>query len=118
LNIKAFLRSVLLVPEIINLTGDKAVHFLHAKKPVAPYVEYAIYDEEGALYAEGEELATDYYIQIDIFSKGDYTALEDAIMAKMKSAGFERSGGADLYEPPPIDLYDKAMRFVFTTNTI
>ncbi len=117
MNIKAFLRAVLLVPEITNLTGDKTVHFLHASAPVAPYVEYAIYDEEGALYAEGEEIATDYYVQIDIFSKGDYSGLEEVIMTKMKDAGFARSGGADFYEPDTF-LYHKAMRFIFTTNTI
>jgi len=117
LNIKAFLRSVLLVPAVINITGDKTVHFLHATAPVTPYIEYAIYDEEGALYAEGDELATDYYVQVDIFSKGDYSALEDAIRSKMKDAGFARNSGADLYEPDTM-LYHKAMRFIFTTNTI
>ena len=118
MNIRAFLRSVLLDPEIISLTGDGTVHFLHAVAPVIPYIEYAIYDENGALYAEGIETATDYYIQADIFSKGDYTVLEDAIKIKMANAGFVRSSGADLYEPEPIDLYHKAMRFTFTTNTI
>lgn len=117
MNIKTFLRTILLVSDVINLTGDKTVHFLHAKKPIAPYIEYTSYDEEGALYAEGEELAADYYIQVDIYSKGDYTALEDAIMEKMKSAGFARSGGADLYEDAT-ELYHKAMRFIFSSNTI
>lgn len=117
MNIKAFLRSTLLVPVITDLTGGKTVHFLHATAPAAPYVEYAIYDEEGALYAEGSELATDYYIQVDVFSKGDYSALEDAIKAQMESAGFARSSGADLYESDTF-YYHKAMRFNFTTNTI
>lgn len=117
MNIKTFLRTVLLVSDVISLTGDRTVHFGHAKKPIAPYIEYAIYDEEGALFAEGEEIATDYYIQVDIFSKGDYTALEDVIMAKMKSAGLARSGGADLYEDAT-ELYHKAMRFIYTSNTV
>lgn len=105
-----------MAPEIINLTGDKKVFFLHAIAPTDPYVEYEIYDEDGALYAEGVEIATNYYPQIDIFSKGDYTALEEAIKTKMISAGFERSGGADLYEKDT-QLYHKAMRFIFTSNT-
>ena len=117
MNIKAFLRATLLDPSIINLTGGETVHFLHASAPVAPYIEYAIYDEEGALFAEGKELAADYYIQVDIFTKVDYTALEDAIKAKMESAGFARTSGADLYEADTL-YYHKAMRFIFTTNTI
>lgn len=117
MNIKAFLRTTLLDLSITNLTGDKTVHFLHATAPVAPYVEYAIYDEEGALYAEGEEIATDYYAQVDIYSKGDYSAVEEAIKTKMKDAGFARSGGADLYEDDT-KFYHKAMRFNFTTNTV
>lgn len=117
MKIKAFLRTILMDPSISNLTGGKTVHFVHPSSPVAPYVECAIYDEDGALYAEGKEIATNYYIQVDIYSKGDYTALEDAIMAKMKGSGFERSGGADLYESDTF-LYHKAMRFIYTTNTI
>ena len=117
MNIKEFLRATLLDLSIANLTGGKTVHFLHAIAPVAPYVEYAIYDEDGALYAEGNELATNYYIQVDVFTKGNYSALEDAIKAKMKDAGFLRSSGVDLYEPDTL-YYHKAMRFIFTTNTI
>lgn len=117
MNIKSFLRTTLLDPAIVNLTGGKTVHFLHATAPVAPYVEYAIYDEEGALYAEGNELATDYFIQVDVFSKGDYSALEDAVKGKMISAGFVRSSGADLYEEDTL-YYHKAMRFIYTTKTM
>ena len=118
MNIKAFLRTILLDYEITSLTGDTTVHFLHAIAPVAPYVEYGIYDAEGGFFAEGNEIATDYFIQVDIFSKGDYSDLEDMIKSKMINAGFVRSSEADLYEAPPIDLYHKAMRFIFTTNTI
>jgi hypothetical protein len=114
INIKAFLRTILTDPEIINLTGDKKVHFLHAISPVAPYVEYEIFDEDGALWAEGEEISTNYYVQVDIFSKGDYSILENKIKEKMLSADFERDMAADLYEPAPIDLYHKAMRFNYT----
>lgn len=115
MNIKAFLRSVLMNPEIINLTGDKTVHFIHANSPVAPYVEYLIYDEEGALFAEGKEIATEYYIQVDIFSKGDYTEIETKIKEKMIAAGFTGGHGAGLYEEDT-GLNHKAMRFIYSIN--
>ena len=114
---KSFLRTALLDPSIISLTGGKTVYFLHAVAPVAPYIEYEIFDEDGALYAEGDETATNYYVQVDIFAKGDYSAIEDAIKAKLLSAGFARMSGADLYEADTL-YYHKAMRFIFTENTI
>ncbi len=113
-NIKEFVRTVLSDPDIINLTGDKTAHFLHALNPVCPYIEYEFYDESGNTWEEGEEISTDYYLQIDIFSKGSYTSLENIIKEKMKDAGFERSMAADLFEKDT-QLFHKAMRFIFTT---
>lgn len=113
-NIKSFVRNVLLDTEIIGLTGDNTVYFLHAIDPIAPYVEYEIFDESGNAWAEGKEVSTDYYLQVDIFSKGNYSNLENKIKEKMGNAGFERSTTADLYEEDT-QLYHKAMRFVFTT---
>jgi len=115
-NIKAHLRALLMNPEIISLTADKTVYFLHANNAAPPYIEYEIYDEDGEDWAENKEIATSYYIQVDIFSKGDYTELENVIKEKMIDAGFNRSMAADLYEKDT-GLYHKAMRFIFTTKT-
>lgn len=115
MDIKSFLRSVLLSPEIVILTGDKTVHFLHAASPIPPYIEYEIYDEEGALYTEGKEVATDYYIQVDIFSETDYSDIEERVKEKMLSAGFEGGHGPDLYEKDT-KLYHKPLRFNYTVN--
>lgn len=115
MNIKAFLRSVLIDPEIVNLTADKTVYFLHANNANAPYVEYEIIDEYGEEFAENKEIATVYLVQVDIFSKGDYTNLENKTKEKMISAGFSRSMAADLYEEDT-GLYHKAMRFIYTTE--
>ena len=113
-NIKKFVRNILLTPDIINLTGDKTVHFLHALDPVCPYIEYEFIDENGNAWEEGTEISTDYYLQVDVFSKGGYTDLENIIKEKMKNAGFERSMAVDLYEKDT-QLFHKAMRFIFTT---
>lgn len=101
--------------EIINLTADKDVYFLHANSANPPYLEYEIIDEYGEEWAENKEIATNYYIQIDVFSKGDYTELENKIKEKMINAGFTRSTAADLYEKDT-GLYHKAMRFIYTTK--
>lgn len=115
MNIKAYLRNILLDPEIVSFTADETVYFLHAKNASPPYIEYEIYDEDGAEWAENEEIATDYYVQVDIFSKEDYAELENKIKEKMMNADFSRSMAADLYEKDT-GLYHKAMRFIFTTN--
>lgn len=112
-NIKQFVRNILLDSEIINLTGDKTVHFLHADDPITPYIEYEFYDENANAWEEGKEVSTNYYLQVDIFSKDNYTNLENKIKEKMIDAGFERSKGVDLYEKDT-QLYHKAMRFIFS----
>ena len=116
-NAKQYIRNILLDAEIINLTGDKTVHYIHANNPVAPYVEYLFYDENGAEYEEGQEIETSFYLQVDIFNKGNYTDLENKIKEKLLNAGFERSMAADLYENET-QLYHKAMRFTFDLEEV
>lgn len=110
---KEFLRSVLTDIEILKLTADNDVYFLHAKNANIPYIEYEIVNETGQKWAENKEIATNYMVQVDIFSKGDYTDLEDKIKEKMSNAGFIRDTAADLYEEDT-ELYHKAMRFTYT----
>lgn len=96
--------------KILNLTGDKKVHFLHANNPISPYVEYEVISEREAYSAEGNEKYTNYLIQVDIFSKNDYTDLEEVIKKELIKNGFNREQGADLYEEKT-KLFHKAMRF-------
>ena len=115
MNIKAFLRGILLNEEITNLTFDKDVFFLHANNATSPYVEYEIFDEYGSQWAENKEISTDYYVQVDVFSKGDYTSLEEKIKEKMINAGFIREGVAHLYEEDT-GLFHCALRFQITRS--
>lgn len=112
---KVFLRKVLMDKEITDLTADKTVYFSHANSAKPPYVEYMITNEYGSAYAENKETATNYTVQIDVFSSGDYGALEDVIKSKMIDANFDRSMSADLYEEQT-GLYHKAMRFIYTSE--
>lgn len=114
-NIKKSIRDVLNNSEILNLLADRKVYFLHASSPKTPYLEYQIYDENGEEWAENKEIATNYYIQIDLFSKTDYSDIELKIKEKMINAGFDRTSGADLYEEDTL-LYHKAMRFSITVD--
>lgn len=113
MNIKAFTRNVLLDKEITDLTSDHDVHFLHANNAIPPYVEYEIVDEYGDNWAENKEIATNYVVQVDIFSKTDYTNLENKIKEKMINAGFTRNMVAHLYEEDT-GLFHCALRFTIT----
>lgn len=110
INAKSFLFKSLNCDEILSLTGDRKVHFLHAKNPQTPYVEYEIVSEREAYSYEGSEKYTNYLVQVDIFSKQDYTDLEETIKKELIKNGFNREQGADLYEEKT-ELYHKAMRF-------
>lgn len=112
-NIKKLVKDTLSNTEILNLTTDKKVYFLHASNSNPPYIEYEFYDENGEEWAENKEIATNYYIQVDIFSKTDYTDLENKIKEILTNAGFNRSMSADLYENDT-KLFHKAMRFLVT----
>ncbi len=114
-NIKKLVKDTLSDTDILNLTADKKVYFLHAENPKPPYVEYEIFDENGEEWAENKEIATNYYVQVDIFSKKDYVDLENKIKEIMINAGFNRSMCADLYENDT-QLFHKAMRFFITLN--
>ncbi|NFC75163.1 prohead protease, partial [Clostridium botulinum] len=74
------------------------------------YLEYEIVNEYGVEYSEGNEDYTTYIVQLDIFSTGDYTELENTVKRIMIHNGFNRDMAADLYEKET-GLYHCAMRF-------
>lgn len=76
------------------------------------YITFFNYLEHGEQYADNEEKATGYYIQVDVWSKNDYTELVEKVKNYMKAAGFIRTSAADLFESD-IKIYHKALRFLY-----
>lgn len=113
MDVREYVRNLLLDNSIISLTGDNTVHLIHAENPVEPYVEYLFFDENGDTWEEGKEVSADYYLQVDIFTKGSFVALENAIKDKLNEEEFERSMCGDGYESNT-GLYHRAMRFIIT----
>lgn len=117
MDIKKYLLKTLNNKEIIDLLPDKKVYFLHANNPNKNlYLEYEIVNEFGVEYSEGNEAFTTYVVQIDIFSTGDYTELENAVKRIMLDNGFNRDMAADLYEKET-GLYHCALRFNISLPT-
>lgn len=77
------------------------------------YITFFNYLEQGEQYADNEEKVTGYYIQIDLWSKSDYTELAKNITDTMKAVGFIRTSAADLFESDT-RIYHKAIRFFYS----
>jgi len=80
----------------------------------ATYITFLCYNEQGEEWAEDAEIATGYYVQVDIWSKSDYTTLEGQVKDALIVAGFSRTSAQDLYEPET-KTYHKALRFVYVS---
>ena len=74
------------------------------------YITFFTYLEKPEQHADDEERITGYYVQVDVWSKGNYTDLDNAVHEKMLAAGFIKQNFYDLYEDD-LKIYHKAMRF-------
>lgn len=107
---ESLIRQVLFDKRISDLVNNKIYLLKVPDNTEAPYIEYEIIDENGSLYAENEEIATTYRIQIDIFTKGSYTAIRKAVKEVMKENGFVKEFGGSLYEKDT-KLFHYILRF-------
>lgn len=74
------------------------------------YVTFFCYNRQGERYAENVEIATGYYVQIDIWSLvEDNETLANQIETALKAVGFIGRTDADLYETDT-KIYHKAIR--------
>lgn len=76
------------------------------------YITFHEYLETGEEFEDDEEAFTGHYIQIDLWSKDDYTDLVKQIKDLLNPVGFKRLDEVDLYEKD-IGLYHKGMRFFY-----
>lgn len=75
------------------------------------YITFFTYLDKAELHSDDEELITGYYIQIDIWSKTDYTNLVKEVHQSMLTAHFIKQRYFDLYEEDT-KTYHKVMRFL------
>ena len=74
------------------------------------YITFFTYLDRPELHSDDRELITGNFIQIDVWSKRDYTDLVDKVHQKMIDAGFIKLNFYDLYEED-LKIYHKVMRF-------
>lgn len=80
------------------------------------YITFFFVNERGSLFVDDDEIGTDYLLQVDIWSKGDYTALYDQVKSLLKGVGFIRTHAQDLYETDT-KIYHKAITFSYTKRS-
>ncbi|MEW8997901.1 MAG: hypothetical protein AB2462_08865 [Thermoanaerobacter sp.] len=76
------------------------------------YITFFCYLETGELYSDDMQQATGYYIQVDVWSKGNYTSLVEQVKLAMVNAGFSFLSAYDLYESDTA-TYHKVLRFYY-----
>ena len=84
-----------------------------AQKKADTYIEYRILTERESDFAGNKNLTETYYLQVDIFSYGNYKKLAQTVKNTLKSKGYiSLSTDGDLYEEDT-KLYHKIMRFSY-----
>ncbi len=74
------------------------------------YITFFTYLDRPEQHADDGEIATGYYVQIDIWSKSDYTEIAKEVHQSMLTANFTKLNFYDLYESDT-RVYHKVMRF-------
>ena len=76
------------------------------------YITFNEYSVNGEEYEDDIEAMTGHYIQVDIWTKGDYTQLVSRVKDLLIGYGFKRLNEEDLYENDT-EIYHKGIRFYF-----
>lgn len=80
------------------------------------YITFFEYLEKGEQFADDEEAETGHYIQVDVWSKGNYKAVVKQAKELLKQVGFMRKTENGFYESDT-KIYHKAIRFFYIKNT-
>ncbi|SHH59324.1 hypothetical protein [Clostridium grantii] len=88
------------------------VHFQKYSGKAKIYITFHEYFQSGEYFEEDEETYTGHYIQVDVWTKEDYTILVKSIKDLLKNVGFKRLDETDLYEEDT-GLYHKGLRFFY-----
>jgi hypothetical protein len=77
------------------------------------YITFFEYNQQPGLNADDSEQVTEHYIQVDIWSKGDYTNLVQQVKDALNGVGFFRTSETELYEPDT-QIFHKVIRFIYS----
>lgn len=81
------------------------------------YITFSPYLTQGEGYSEDEEELVGHYIQLNVFSKTDYTDIVIQANQLLKSIDFKKTNEIDLYESDT-KFFHKGIRFFYLENLI
>lgn len=76
------------------------------------YITFHEYFSSGEEYEDDLETLTSHFIQVDVWSKGDYTNLVNQVKEGLIQLGFKRMNEIDLYEDDT-KIYHKGIKFYY-----
>ncbi|MCD3351263.1 hypothetical protein G8V03_09720 [Clostridium botulinum D/C] len=79
------------------------------------YITFSEYLQQGEAFSDDGETATGHYIQINVFSKKNYSKVVDQVKTLLKKVGFIRKNEHGLYEPDT-QIFHRVLRFFFIEN--
>lgn len=97
-------------PALSKLIGGRVIFMTLPAEPVFPSITYREENNSPALKGDGRELASQSVMVIDIWSKGNTTAIAQAVDSVMAGLNFRREFAGDLQESD-IGVYHKSMRY-------
>jgi hypothetical protein len=81
------------------------------------YITFFEYNEQGAFWAQNQETATSYFMQIDVWSKPgaaiDVEDLAAQALSALTAAGFKRTMCIDLGFEPDTQIYHRVIRATY-----
>ena len=87
------------------------VEYLRYRGNKKTFVTYTFTGDEPSLFGDDKELESVISVDIDIFSDGNYLAIESAIKTIMETNNFIRTGSSsDMFEEDT-ELYHKTIEF-------
>ena len=79
------------------------------------YITFHEYFQNGEEYEDDDESLTGHYVQVDVWSKGDYSNLVIQVKRLLSKKNFIRINEIDLYEEEN-RLYHKGLKFYYLEN--
>jgi hypothetical protein len=100
-----------LIEEVCNKLKELGLEALWQLRPSTfPSLTFSFIAENGQDFADDEEITTTVTLQVDVWSKGDYTEIVKQVKSKLEEINFYRIAEYDDFEEDT-QIYHKILRF-------
>ena len=92
------------------------VSFMRYNQTASTYIVFLEYNQTPMLNGDNEEMYTERFYQVDIFSESNFLQLTKDVKQRMKDAGFGRMFESETYDED-MNRYRKTLRFSYFNKT-